>query len=420
MKWIFAQAALSACLSFIAFSAGADSQALTLESALNRTQSHHPELASFVFQSRAAQAEMDSATMRPTPELDLTVEDAFGSGDHGGFDAAQSTLALSQLIELGDRRERRGEVAQARSAMLQSQQAARQLDIVAQVTRHFVLMNGQQRRLEAVSQSQRLANQLARTVEERVRAAAAPQAERARARVAVAEAELLAEDAEHVLKTYRAELAAAMGLPEPDFDTVQGEIFALPEAESFDAYAARLAESPDFLLFANETRLRDAQLNLARSQARGALRARLGLRRTEATGDTALVAGLSLPLFAGRQAAPRIEQAEAASGQVSLDRQAHWNAARAQLFAHYQEMQHARHVEHTLRTEILPALQTALGQTEDAYRRGRYSYLQLADIQNQLLDARLRRIAAAEDFHINRIEIERLTGAALGRAGEIQ
>jgi outer membrane protein, heavy metal efflux system len=87
--------------------------------------------------------------------------------------------------------------------------------------------------------------------------------------------------------------------------------------------------------------------------------------------------------------------------------------ARAQLFAQFQEMQHARHVVATLRDQVLSQLGKALEQTEYAYKRGRYSYLEWSDAQRRLLDARSRYIEAAAEYHIHKIEIERLTGESL-------
>lgn len=421
MTFRLVQAALAACLAGNAAAAApADDprSPLGLGDALARAASRHPALAGFVHERRGADAGVAAARQWLAPDLELTLEDAAGTGLYRGLDEAQATLRFSQLVRLGGQRDALTDAADARRDALLSEQAARQLDILAEVARRFVQVCGQQERLETLAAAGRIAAQSAETVGARVHAAAAPEADRVRARVAIAEARLRTEDAEHVLDTYRGHLAAAMGLEQPDFGEARGALFELPAPASVDALLARLRQSPDFLRFASEARLRDAQLNLARGQARGELRASLGVRRFESSGDTALVAGLNLPLLSGRRAAPALELAQAELERVPLKQQEHWNRARAQLSAHYLEMLHARHVEQTLRGEIVPALESALAHTEEAYRRGRYSYLQLAEIQRELLDARLRRIEAAEDFHINRIEIERLTGESLASAGD--
>lgn len=66
---------------------------------------------------------------------------------------------------------------------------------------------------------------------------------------------------------------------------------------------------------------------------------------------------------------------------------------------------------------MIPALEEALARTEYAYQRGRYSYLELTDAQQELMAARLRLSEVCANFHLLRVEIERLTGQSLESAG---
>jgi cobalt-zinc-cadmium efflux system outer membrane protein len=45
-----------------------------------------------------------SARVRPNPELGVEVENFNGAGDLRGFQGAESTLSLSQQVELGGQR----------------------------------------------------------------------------------------------------------------------------------------------------------------------------------------------------------------------------------------------------------------------------------------------------------------------------
>lgn len=420
MRFTTAHAAQAACLALLllsgaALASAADDAPLTLPQALARAREINPQLASFVFEQREAQVQARLAALRPVPEAELRVEDAGGRGARSGFDSAQTTLSLSQVFELGGKRAGRAGVAAAQDARLRTAQAARQLDVAADVARRFVRTLALQERVAAGRDAVALARSVQAAVEERVRAAASPEAERSRAVVATAEAELALEDALHSLETARRELAAAIGEGEPGFASVAGELYATPESRTFESLVQQIEASPDFLAFADEARLRDAELRLARSQGGPDLRGTLGMRRYEQDGDTAFLAGVSLPLFAGSRAAPAVAGAEAARERVALDRKAAVLEAQAQLFAHYQEMEHERHVATTLRERVLPQLATALEQTAYAYRRGRYSYLEWSDAQRRLLEARGRSIEAAAEYHIHKIEIERLTGESLGR-----
>lgn len=424
MRYMLVRAMAMACCGLIPVVAGAAGPEttpgvpITLSGAVRRALATHPELAGFAFDLRAQEARGREAGLRPFPELELLVEDIGGSGERSGTASAQTTLSLSQVIELGGKRHARADVAQARLQRQRSEHAARQLDIVAEVARRFVATLALQSRVAVAREALSLVESTAAAVDRRVRAAAAPEAESARARVAVAEARLELEDALHELATRRHALAVAMGAPEPDFGGAQGDLLMLPDARPFDGLIAQLKASPDFLRFADEERLRDAELRLAQRQQRADLRATVGVRRYESGDDLGLVAGIGLPLFASRRAGPQIERAQAERERIGFDREAAFLKAQHQLYAQYQEMEHARHVADVLRDQVLPQLQSALEKTRYAYERGRYSYLEWADARQRLLTARRRQIDTAADFHNYRIDIERLTGESLGAAGD--
>ncbi|HEX7762604.1 MAG TPA: TolC family protein [Cellvibrio sp.] len=65
-----------------------------------------------------------------------------------------------------------------------------------------------------------------------------------------------------------------------------------------------------------------------------------------------------------------------------------------------------------LRDSILPLLQEASHATANAFEQGRYSSLELAMAQRELLETRAQLISAALRAHETRIELERLTAAA--------
>ena len=84
---------------------------LTLREVLALTLMHNPELKAFSLEIRAAQARQLQAGLKPNPEIEIEVEEVAGSGDRSGFDAAETVIQLSQLIELGDKSGKRKKVA---------------------------------------------------------------------------------------------------------------------------------------------------------------------------------------------------------------------------------------------------------------------------------------------------------------------
>ena len=159
-----------------------------------------------------------------------------------------------------------------------------------------------QEQLKLTQRATSIARRTISEVRRRVEAAKSPAVEQNRAQIALIRAEVEQEHAAHELLSSRRKLAAMWGEREPSFGSVDADLFRLPEIREFVASAQTIGGNPDQLRFISEARLRDAELRLAESRARAHLTLSVGIRRLQDTDDTAFVAGVSVPLFAARQA----------------------------------------------------------------------------------------------------------------------
>lgn len=386
---------------------------LTLRQAVVAALGANPDLKTFSYSLKAQQARGELAALRPAPTLGFEVENALGSGDLKGLDSAEMTFSLSQVIELGDKRDRRMDVARFGMENIDVERQAAQLDVLAEVARRFIHVASSQQQLELTRQNAELSRKTVEAVKRRVDGAKSPRAELHRANVALRRAEIELRHAEHELLASRRKLAAMWGEPEANFGPVEADLYRMPTPVEFDALIARLQANPDFTRFLSEARLRDAEIRLAQAQRTPDLELMGGIRRLQESGDHAFVFGISVPLFSGRQAAPAIAEAQALRGEVDARREAAFVKARAQLFDLYQELRHAINETEILKNELLPLVEAALRETQYAYERGRYSYLELVDGQRAYLDAKRSLIEAAANAQIFQAEIERLTGEPL-------
>ena len=421
MRCPFTRAALAACGLFLflppSLQAAVPAGELTLADAIRQSLTKRPELAAFAFETRARDAATAAAGLKPLPQVELLLEDAPGSGARSGFNAAQTSLLLSRVIELGGKREARIAAARASGTALVNDQAIAQLDIVAQVGRRFIEVLRGQARHELAGEGVQNAQRTLASVQQRVNAARAPEAEAARAEVALLDAHLALEDTEHELEISRRFLAAAMGDRDARFGNAVGDLESLPPVDGLDALIARLEQSPDLMKFADETRLRESEIRVAQLQRRSDVRGTLGLRRFEQGNDFALVAGISMPLFAARHAEPQVELARSRTQRIPLERESAFLRLQSGLYAVYLQLGHERELSTALRQELLPRLKQALDLTAYAYDRGRYSFLEWSTAQRELLEARRRLIESNASFHLLRIEIERLTASSLDTPG---
>jgi cobalt-zinc-cadmium efflux system outer membrane protein len=417
MALSFWRALAAACAAILVGTAGmAAGQELTLAYAIEQTLARNPELGIYEPRLAAARERSTRATLRPPLELEADVQDALGTGRASGFDAAETTFALSQIIELGDKRELRAGSASAAVNSLSAERAAAELDVLAEVTRRFIHVVSDQEHLAVTMRATTLADENIAATTARVAAARAPEVELRRARVTRARAATEQEHAEHELETSRRKLAAMWGDSDATFGGASADLYSLPPNEGYEALLARLERSPDFARFASEARLRDAELRVAEAHARSNLTVRAGLRFLHDTDDKALVFGVTLPLFAESRARSEIAVAQAESRQTAAEREAHRVRATAQLFELVQELRHAITEADVLRTSVLPEMEAALEATRYAFERGRYSYLEWVDVQSELLEVQRALIDASANAHLYRTEIERLTGEPLSGA----
>ena len=383
---------------------------LTLAAAVDRTLRSNPDLAALPARQREQNARIELAGLRPPLAFDAQIENMLGSGGYRDLDGAETSLSLSQVIELGDQRRKRLAAARGTMDALELAKTVAQLDAVAETTRRYIeLASEEQQRIlamEWLAASQRKTND----VERRVKAARDPEVELVRARIDLSRAELGVRVAADRVRIAQRKLAAMWGAMEPDFERIEANLFDLPNIESLQQRTEKIASSADFLLFATEIRQREAEVELAKAEARASITVTAGIRRLEATGDQAFFAGFSVPLSSARYARPRIAEAQARRDGLELERTAALIKARASLFEVAARLKHAVEEAQTLRDDLIPRMETAVKATEYAWQRGRYGYIELSEAQREQLALRLALITAATNAHLYRIEIERLTG----------
>jgi cobalt-zinc-cadmium efflux system outer membrane protein len=286
---------------------------------------------------------------------------------------------------------------------------AQQLDVLAEVARRFITLVAAQERVVFAQSARELAQRTLDAITTRVQAARSPEAERSRARITVTRARVEEQQAGSELRSARLALAALWGGHDPTFTHAKADLFTLDTVESFEELVRKLERNPDFVRFASEARLRDAELRLAQAQARPDITLRVGVGRFNDTRTTGLTAGFSmpLPLFDRNQGA--IREAQVRRAQTDAQRQGALLRASAAVYGLYQQLAASRTSLQILRNDALPQAQQALDQTQYGYERGRFSYLELATAQQELLQLRATLIEVAADYHRELAEIERLT-----------
>lgn len=400
-------------LSVWAGAVGAAEGPLSLRDAIALATQRNPDIAAFSFQVEEARQQAATQALPPSTTIEVQLENFAGTGEVSAARAIEMTLQLSHVIELGGKAQRRREVGEEKVAQLDAVQLARRADILAEVARRFVHVLCDQEQLEATVRATGLAEQARNVVQERIRAGAASPVQLSRAQIALARSRIEQEHAEHELSSSRVALASLWGDGEGRMGEARGDLFSFPRIEPLQTYAQRLASNPDLLKFAAESRVLDARRRHAEAQRTPNVTVSAGVRHLEGSSDQALVAGFVIPIGAAKRARPELLSVQAEQEQLKLSEQSQTTQLQATLFALYQEVLHARTEAQALQNEIRPQAETMLKTSDAGYRAGRFSFLELADAQQQLLQIERDAIRAAAEFHTHLIEIERVTGVAV-------
>lgn len=344
----------------------------------------------------AAEAQARQARALPNPSITLEAENAYGSGPYSGYGNADSTLSISQPLELWGQRG-----ARIRAARAEADAAGLRRDQSRWMTAGRLAMAYAE--AEAASLRHKLAEEaLALTLEES-RAAQA----------------LVDEGREPTLRVLQAnsEVAAAqalLGETQANRDAALAQLTALalldePASSIRFSLLERIPKEPDaFSGVPLAVRVAQAELEAAQGlvtveqrRARPDVTASLGLQRFGETGDEAFTFGVSLsvPLFDRNKGAISAAQAQQRAAEARLA------ASRSEVLAAHRAAQASLSTSSS-RTY---AADTGVTAAEEAYRlarigydTGRLSQLELRSVRTALIDARY----AAVDARLARVRAE--------------
>ncbi|NRQ43848.1 TolC family protein [Rheinheimera sp. YQF-2] len=391
------------------FALAAEPQALTLTQALQRTLQHDATLQAFPYQLRMAEAAQLQAAVRPSPELAVTLENVAGSGDSRGLSGAELSLSLSQQIELGQKRERRLELAQGQSQLQRDNYELARLEALANTTEHYLqLLRLQQLRQWAaanISREQALLN----TAQLRSNAGTLLDADISRIKLRLVRSKITLADINQAIESRRYRLAAGWNAA-PDFARVSGDLAALPQLPPLSILQSQLQHSTTLQRYVTLQRIAQSQLRLTEANSQADIRWSVGLKRNEATNDTSLLLGFSLPLNLtdpnpGQRRAQLAEQQlmamqqQLSATQLSLLLQQQWLA-----------LEQLRGTVQAIDTLLLPEAMQLRQLSLSGYQQGQIDLLSVLSAEEELAQAGRDLIESQSNFHLNLLQLERLTG----------
>lgn len=388
---------------------------ITLRDALALALMQNPELAAFAWELRAREARVLQAGRPPNPVVTTLVQDI---GGRTGFTTAadpiqrQTTIELSQLIELGGKRAARQRLAATGRDLAAWDYETARIDVLTRVTRAYLDVLASQETVALAERTNSVVEEVQQSVALRVAAGVVSPIEETKAGLALAAVRIESDRARRTFDADRRRLAALWGSNSPRFQLV-GDLATPPPVPTFAALQERLSQNPELARWAAEVAQRQAALAVERSKPVPNLALIGGYRRYPEVDSHAFVIGASvqLPLFDRNRGA--IQEARDRVSKAYEEQRAAQARVTAMLAEAYRALSSAKDEVTALAANVLPGSRSAFDAVGEGYRLGKFAYLDVLDAQRTLVSAGGQYLRALAEYHKAAVDVERLIGAPL-------
>ena len=386
---------------------------ITLRQALALALLHNPELKVFSWDVRVSQARQLQASLWPNPNLGVEVEEVGGAGPRSDFDAAETTIQLSQLIELGDKRSKRTKLASLEKELAGWDYEAKRLDVFTEVAKAFTEVLAAQQGLELTQELLQVSEELVDTVTKRVDAGKDSPLEQTKAIVALSNVKIQRQKAIQNLEFARKQLAATWTGTKPKFKSASGRLDSLSDIPSIEELTDLIGQNPDIARWLLEIDKDKAALELEKAKAISDITLKGGVQRFNETDDNTIKFGILIPLpisdkNQGGKLRASYELARAREEQRAAYTRVHMKLAKS-----YQALSIAYTEATELEKNVLQGAEGVFEASRTGYEQGKLDYLNVLDAQRTLFEAKARYIDALASYHAAKADVERLIGRSI-------
>ena len=389
-----------------------EKEELTLLDVLQLADILNPELAAERKAVDIATAAVWEAKLYPNPSLLAAIEE-YPTKVGGSLGDAKRVVGLGIPLVIS------GRIGAATSLAEKERDAAalhylwRRREILGGVQRAFISLLGSRRNAALAGETRDLAKRFHAVTDDRFKAQAIPEMELLKAAVNLAKAEIDLKLVEKDLAVSLKVLHAAMGSIDFPKERFAGELGSRFTSASFEALRGQVLAAHPLLEEAQRRKeSAEAELSLARRERiPDPVFEILGGR----DGDDAsiLEAGVSIPLPIFNRNQGKIAAAEARIRKAEFEAEAVRNDLLLRLTEAYRTFTVAQERVAVYLDDILPKAGRALAQTDEGYRQGKFSLLDVLDAQRTLAEARIASSAGLADLNLAVAELEKLTGTRL-------
>lgn len=392
--------------------------AFSLHEAISLALQNSPSLGSAVAQSEAMNAAIGQAAALPNPEMGVEIENVGGDEPYSGFDSAEITYGMSQLVEMPGKLSGRSKIAEGQSKQSLYQRDAVRLDLIRDVVIAYSSVVAAEEELAIRRDEQDLALKVHDSVAAKVDAGKEPPIQQKKAAIELSSAQIALERADRSVLTAREVLSNLLG-GQVSLKSISGDTLpAMEQPKELVSYENMLAATPDALAYGANVATAQSSLSFEKSKAVPDPTISIGVRDFREDDAQALVAGLSIPLPVFDANRASIRRAGHEYNAAVLDKTEAMLTAETAVSRSHEALVNAYREYITLRDTVIPGAQEAFNLAREGYQAGKFGYLEVLDGQRTLFQTRLQSVRAKSDYYRELATIDRLTAAHAVTLGE--
>lgn len=386
-------------------------QETTLEDAIRHAMDVSPDQRIAGSLEGIAKGERQQAGLLLNPEISAEAENLGGRGSYKGTDLLETTIGLSQTIEIGGKRSARIKVADEGINLAGYDAQSERLDLIHDVTVAYIEAVAAEEQVSIAKEQKKLAQGTLDTVAKRVEAAADPIFQKSKADVALSAAKIAVKKAEQEAKIAKQKLVKYWDGSVSKLQLDPRFFRHLEQPQTYSDIVSNLKNSPDYQRWNALHAQSKAAIDLEKSNAIPDPTFNVGVRDFRESGDQAFVVGVSIPFAVFNRNQGNVYKAGHTSAKIDAERQRAWIDLETNLATLTEELEASFSAAQMISENTLPAAQKAFSEARKGHSAGKFAYLEVLDAQRTLSEVREEYNDTLKKYHLVRAEINRLTAS---------
>lgn len=389
------------------------SEPVTFERAFQLALQHSPRGSLLEALQEFADGQVEEAGYRPNPTVGVEIENVLGTGKFEGLDGYEVTLGISQLIERGEKRNRRSELAIRSKELLRWDYEEAMANLRFAVMQAFSNALVAQKNVELQEELLELEKASEAEVVRRANAAIASSIEVSQAKLATMQQEFKFGSSQRQLREAKVILSSLWNQQNFVDFTLGGQLEIETPLPALSTLIELVDAVPSIARFRAERKAQEVALDLEKAKSKADYKIFGGARYLrEERGDAAFVLGLEIPWQIRNKNEGNIRSAMSRLRVLDSRKRVVRQQAVAEISVNYSELVSSIEEWKNLSENLLPSAEAALAETEIGYQRGIVPLLNVLDARKSLFGIRTAMLESIGRYLNARAEIERLTRPA--------